>query len=63
MFAESKVIVGTMVAVMKMWAIPTLAVHDSLIVPQEHEAWTCEVLRGCYWHHLRVTPLIKVNRR
>jgi hypothetical protein len=63
MFAESKVIVGTMVAVMKMWAIPTLAVHDSLIVPQEHEAWTCQVLRDCYSYHLRATPPIKVSRR
>jgi hypothetical protein len=62
MFAESKVIVGTMVALMKM-AIPSLAVHDSLIVPQEHEARTCDVLSSCYWYHLRVKPLIKVNRR
>jgi hypothetical protein len=63
MFAESKVIVGAMVALMKMRAIPSLAVHDSLIVPQEHETWTCEVLSSCYWYHLRVKPLIKVNRR
>jgi hypothetical protein len=63
MFAESKVIVGTMEPLMKLWAIPSLAVHDSLIVPQEHEARTCEVLRSCYWYHLRVTPLIKVNSR
>jgi hypothetical protein len=63
MFAESKVIVGAMIALMKMRAIPSLAVHDSLIVPQEHEAWTCEVLSDCYWYHLRVKPLIKVNRR
>jgi hypothetical protein len=63
MFAESKVIVGTMVALMKMRKVPSLAVHDSLIVPQGHEAWTCEVLSGCYWYHLRVKPLIKVNRR
>jgi hypothetical protein len=63
MFAESKVIVGTMIALMKMRAIPTLAVHDSLIVPQEHEAWTCQVLRDCYSYHLRATPLIKVSRK
>jgi hypothetical protein len=64
MFAESEVIIGTMVALMKMQrAIPSLAVHDSLIVPQEHEAWTCQILSDCYRYHLRVRPLIKVNRR
>ncbi|MCA6118130.1 hypothetical protein J6524_25105 [Bradyrhizobium sp. WSM 1738] len=63
MFAESQVIVGTMVALMKMRAIPSLAVHDSLIVPQEHAAVTCEVLRSSYWYHLHAEPLIKVNRR
>jgi hypothetical protein len=63
MFAESKVIIGTMVALMKMRAIPSLAVHDSLVVAQEHEAWTCEVLRSSYCSHLHAEPLIKVNRR
>jgi len=62
MFSESKVIIGTMVALMKMRAIPSLAVHDSLIVAQEHEEWTCAVLNSCYFHHLRVKPLIKVNK-
>ena len=54
MFAESQVIVGAMVALMKMRAIPSLAVHDSLIVPQEHEAPGREALMGvigiiCAW--------------
>ena len=62
MFAESQVIVGTMVALMKMRAIPSLAVHDSLIVPQEHEDFTCQVLNSSYWFHLRALPLIKINR-
>ena len=61
MFDESKVIVGTMVALMKM-SIPSLAVHDSLIVAQEHEAKTCDVLNSCYFYHLRVKPLIKVKK-
>jgi hypothetical protein len=62
MFAESQVIVGTMVALMKMRAIPSLAVHDSLIVPQEDADLTCQVLKSSYSYHLRAVPLIKVNR-
>jgi hypothetical protein len=63
MFAESKVIVGAMLWLMRNTSIPSLAVHDSLIVSEEHEHMTAKTLKAVYWGHLRVTPLIKINRR
>jgi hypothetical protein len=37
MFDESRIIVDTMLWLMRRKGIPSLAVHDSLIVPQQHE--------------------------
>jgi hypothetical protein len=62
MFDESRVIVDTMLWLMRNTDVPSLAVHDSLIVPQEHEEVTSRTLRAVYFGHLNVVPLIKVNR-
>ena len=62
MFDESRVIVDTMLWLMRSKDVPSLAVHDSLIVPQEHEELTTKTLKAVYWGHLKVVPLVKTNR-
>jgi hypothetical protein len=62
MFDESRVIVDTMLWLMRSKDVPSLAVHDSLIVPQEHEELTAKTLKAVYWGHLKVIPLVKTNR-
>jgi hypothetical protein len=62
MFDESRVIVDTMLWLMRNKDVPSLPVHDSPIVPQEHEDMAAKVLLAVYWGHLRVMPLIKINR-
>jgi hypothetical protein len=62
MFDESRVIVDTMLWLMREKNIPSLAVHDSLIVAQQHEEMAEKTLRAVYRGHLKVTPLIKINR-
>jgi hypothetical protein len=42
--------------------IPSLAVHDSLIVARQHEELAVKTLEAVYKGHLKVTPLIKINR-
>ena len=62
MFDESRVIVDTMLWLQRQKDIPSLAVHDSLIVAQQHEELAVKTLRAVYRGHLKVTPLIKINR-
>jgi hypothetical protein len=62
MFDESRVIVDAMLWLLRQKDIPSLAVHDSLIVAQQHEELAVKTLRAVYRGHLKVTPLIKINR-
>jgi hypothetical protein len=62
MFDEGRVIVDTMLWLMRSKDVPSLAVHDSLIVSQEHEELTAKTLKAVYWGHLKVIPLLKINR-
>jgi hypothetical protein len=62
MFDESRIIVDTMLWLMRSKDVPSLAVHDSLIVPQVHEELTAKTLRAVYWGHLKVIPLVKIKR-
>jgi len=61
MFAESRVIVDTMLWLKRNKDVPSLAVHDSLIVAQEHEGLTARTIKAVYFGHLNVVPLIKIN--
>jgi hypothetical protein len=47
MFMESEAILTTMLSLMGR-GVPSLRVHDSLIVPQQHEATATELLRSVY---------------
>jgi hypothetical protein len=62
MFDESRVIVDAMMWLMRNKDVPSLAVHDSLIVPQEHEELSAMAIRSVYWGHLKAIPLVKINR-
>lgn len=61
MFDESRIIVDTMLWLMRSQKIPSLAVHDSLIVAEEHQEMTSKTLKAVYWGHLKVKPQIKVS--
>jgi hypothetical protein len=62
MFDESRVIVDTMLWLKRNKDVPSLAVHDSLIVAQQHEGLTARTLKAVYFGHLNAVPLIKINR-
>jgi hypothetical protein len=61
MWIESNVMLFTMLALKREHQIPSLSVHDSLIVPA-HGAETAQaVLREKFQAQRRVTPLLKIN--
>jgi hypothetical protein len=62
MYAESRVVIETMQFLMRHHDIPSLAVHDALIVPQAHAELATKVLQSVFWGHLKVKPLVKINR-
>jgi hypothetical protein len=67
MFDESRMIVAAMLGLMRD-GVPSLAVHDSLIVPEEHErggAMTLMAVFGGYFRvgHIPVSAHLKINSR
>jgi hypothetical protein len=62
MFDESCVVIETMQFLMRKHDIPSLAVHDSIIVPQTQADFAAKVLRSVFWGQLKVTPLVKINQ-
>jgi hypothetical protein len=62
MFDESRVVIDTMLFLMRKHDIPSLAVHDSIIVPQTQADLAAKVLRSVFWGHLRAMPLVKFNQ-
>ena len=61
MFVESKVILGTMRALMAR-GIPSFPIHDSLIVPQSREAVAVNILREKFCAETGVVPKLGVTR-
>ena len=49
MFVESEVIIGTMLTLMRDYEVPSLPVHDSLIIP----ASKFKVAKEALIHHFR----------
>jgi hypothetical protein len=67
MFDESRVIVAAMLGLMRD-DIPSLAVHDSLIVPERHVRKGAMALMGVFGGHFRVDHIpvsahLKINSR
>lgn len=61
MFAESEIIIGTMQALMAM-GIPSLPVHDSIIVPESREVVAVETLKQQFRVHTGVVPKLETSR-
>ncbi|MGY4173985.1 hypothetical protein [Bradyrhizobium sp. USDA 4529] len=61
MFVESQIIIGTMLELMAK-DIPSLPVHDSLIVPASKEAVAVTVLKQQFRTHTGVMPKLDVGR-
>lgn len=67
MFDESRVVVAAMQGLMRD-GVPSLAVHDSLIVPEQHERRGAMALMAAFGGHFRaghipVSPSLKINSR
>ena len=67
MFDESRVVVAAMQGLMRD-GVPSLAVHDSLIVPEQHERQGAMALMAAFGGHFRVghipvSPSLKINSR
>jgi hypothetical protein len=58
MFMESEAILTTTLGLMQR-GIPSLSVHDSLIVPQRHKTTATELLRASYKATTKATPFIR----
>jgi hypothetical protein len=56
MFDESRAVVDTMLWLMRRKDVPSLAVHDSLIVAQEHEELTAKTLKAVYGGTSKSSP-------
>lgn len=61
MFVESEIVIGTMQELMTR-GIPSMPVHDSLIVPESREAVTVEVLKHQFWAHTGAVPSLDTSR-
>jgi ribosomal protein L17 len=61
MFTESEVIIGSMLILMKEHGIPSMPVHDSLIVPSHRIAVALEVLRDRFRAETGMLPRLDVN--
>lgn len=62
MFFESEAIIGSMLALMRAHGIPSLGVHDSLIVPASAEDRATAALRGAYSAACEADPYLDIRR-
>ncbi|WP_426440670.1 hypothetical protein [Bradyrhizobium genosp. P] len=60
MYAESKVVIGSMKDLMAK-GVPSLPVHDSLLVPASHQDLAVETLTRHFQAHIGVTPSLDVT--
>jgi hypothetical protein len=61
MFAESEAVIGSMVHLITVFQIPSLPVHDSLIVPRSAIDHCIHSLTPSYMVHCKIRPQLKVN--
>jgi hypothetical protein len=63
MFAESKAVIATMIELIDGYRIPTLPVHDSLIVPVSGVETAKKALARNYAHVASIEPVLKITSR
>ena len=61
MYLESEAVIGTMMELMHDHDIPSLSVHDSIIVPRPRSDDACSILQRRYREVSGMTPHLKVN--
>lgn len=61
MYRESEAVLNTMIELMDR-QIPSLPVHDSIIVPASKETIAYDIFRSCYKGAVGVLPTLKVNK-
>jgi hypothetical protein len=61
MFAEAEAIRGAIIQLIKMHQVPSLPVHDSLLVPVSAIHLAMEALTGSYKYHCKIEPRIKIK--
>jgi hypothetical protein len=62
MYRESRAIIGAMLELMREHKVPSLAVHDSLIVPQSQRALAEELLKRNYMFSCKAEPKLVVHQ-
>jgi len=61
MYRESVAVIGTMLELMRTHRVPSLSVHDSIIVPARWTNETAEILRRRYERVAKIVPFLQVN--
>jgi hypothetical protein len=61
MFLEAEIIIGTMLCLKREHGIPSLPVHDSILVPYRHRNTAASVLSGEFAKRAGVTPKLKIK--
>jgi hypothetical protein len=61
MFAEAEAIRGAMIQLIKMYQVPSLPVHDSLLVPVSAIHLAMDALKDSYKYHCNIDPRIKIK--
>src|SRR5262249_37113024 len=61
MYLESKAVLGTMVELMSVHDVPSLSVHDSLIVPRSRRGLAELLLSRNYYEVTGVRPILEVH--
>jgi hypothetical protein len=62
MFIESEAIIRTMLELMEHHSVPSLSVHDSLIVPASQESLATRILGEKYLMEAKVRPVLVAHR-
>lgn len=62
MFIESEAMLNAMLVLKSQYEVPSLLVHDSLIVPQSHEREASGSIRSAYFGYCKIDPRLKVKQ-
>ncbi|HEY8383001.1 MAG TPA: hypothetical protein VIL09_12710 [Microvirga sp.] len=62
MFRESEAVIGTMIHLIKAYEIPSLPVHDSLLVPVSQISQCRNLLIDHYRYQCRIEPQVRIER-
>lgn len=61
MYRESVAVIGTMLELMRQHEVPSLSVHDSIIVPANRVMDAAAILSRCYKEAAGISPYLQIN--